>query len=143
MVGRGGGDLLSAWHPRGDDGTGERQFFKTTYQGILDHADDEHIAATGIELLHCVVRDYPHRLEVARFGYERHFAHRRRVDNCVNCMVGDTTQGLLAQNLSQLYIQAGRYDEAIEVCRRLVEERGAEVSVYKLAETWDRIAWAH
>jgi tetratricopeptide (TPR) repeat protein len=57
-------------------------------------------------------------------------------------MVGDTTQGL-AQNLSQLYIQAGRYDEAIEVCRRLVEERGAEVSPYKLAETWDRIAWAH
>jgi len=138
------GDLLSAWqgHPRGDDGTGERQFFKAAYQGILDHADDEHVVATGIELLHHVVRDYPHRLELTRFGYERYFAHRRRVDNCVNCMVGDTTQGL-AMNLSQLYIQAGRYDEAIEVGRRLVEARGAEVSPYKLAETWDRIAWAH
>ena len=137
-------DLLSAWqgHPRSDDGTGERQFFKAAYQGILDHANDEHVVATGVDLLHHVVRDYPHRLELARFGYERYFAHRRRIDNCANCMVGDTTQGL-AQNLSQLYLEAGRYDEAIEVCRRLVEERGADVSPYNLAETWDRIAWAH
>ena len=29
------------------------------------------------------------------------------------------------------------------VCRRLIEERGSEVSPYKLAETWDRIAWAY
>ena len=136
------GDLLAAWqgHPRTDDG--ERQFFKAAYQGILDHPDDEHIVATGIELMHYVVRDYPHRLELARFGYERYFSHRRRVDNCANCMVGDTTQGL-AQNLSQLYLDAGRPDEAIEVCRRLVDERAADVSPYKLAETWDRIAWAY
>jgi tetratricopeptide (TPR) repeat protein len=138
------GDLLAAWQgfPRGDTGTGERQFFKATYQGILDHADDEHVVATGIDLLHHVVRDYPHRLEMARFGYERYFTHRRRVDNCANCMAGDTTQGL-AQNLSQLYLEAGRSDDAIEACRRLVEERAADVSPYKLAETWDRIAWAH
>jgi tetratricopeptide (TPR) repeat protein len=57
-------------------------------------------------------------------------------------MVGDTTQGL-AQNLSQLYLAAGRADDAIAVCRRLVDERAADVSPYKLAETWDRIAWAH
>jgi tetratricopeptide (TPR) repeat protein len=57
-------------------------------------------------------------------------------------MPGDTTQGL-AQNLSQLLIAAGRHDEAVAVCRRLIEERGSEVSPYKLAETWDRIAWAH
>jgi tetratricopeptide (TPR) repeat protein len=57
-------------------------------------------------------------------------------------MPGDTTQGL-AQNLSRLLSEAGRHDEAAAVCRRLIEERGAEVSPYKLAETWDRIAWAH
>jgi tetratricopeptide (TPR) repeat protein len=38
---------------------------------------------------------------------------------------------------------AGRHDEAIAALRRLITERGAEVSPYKLAETWDRIAWAH
>ena len=138
------GDLLSAWqgHPRDDEGRGERQFFKAAYQGILDHPDDEHVVATAIDLLYWVDRDYPYRLPLAQFGYERYFRHRRRIDNCANCMPGDTTQGL-AQNLSQLLITAGRHDEAVAVCRRLIEERWAEVSPYKLAETWDRIAWAY
>ena len=138
------GDLLSAWqgYPRGDDGRGERQFFKAAYQGILDHSDDPQVVATGIDLLHWVTREYPHRLELARFGYERYFRHRGRTDNCVNCMVGDTSQGLV-QNLSQLYTASSRFDEAIEVCRRLIDERGAEVSPYKLAETWNQMAWAY
>jgi tetratricopeptide (TPR) repeat protein len=57
-------------------------------------------------------------------------------------MPADRTQGL-TQNLSRLLMAAGRHDEAIAVCRRLIEQRGADVSPYKLAETWDRIAWAH
>jgi tetratricopeptide (TPR) repeat protein len=138
------GDLLSAWQgfPRGDDGRGERQFFKAAYQGILDHSDDPQVVATGIALLHWVTREYPHRLELARFGYDRYFHHRGRTDNCANCMVGDTAQGLV-QNLSQLYTASGRFDEAITVCRRLIDERGAEVSPYKLAETWNQMAWAY
>jgi tetratricopeptide (TPR) repeat protein len=98
--------------------------------------------ATAIDLMHWVVRDYPHRLALAQFGYERYFTHRRRTDNCANCMGGDTTQSL-AQNLSAQLSEAGRYDEAIEVCWRLIQARGADVSPYKLAETWDRIAWTH
>ena len=138
------GDLLAAWQgfPRGDDGRGERHFFKAAYQGIVDHPDDEHVVATAIDLLYWVVDDYPHRLPLAKFGFERHFQHRQRTDNCANCMPGDRTQGL-TQNLSRLLMAAGRHDEAIAVCRRLIEERGADVSPYKLAETWDRIAWAH
>jgi hypothetical protein len=138
------GDLLAAWqgYPRGDDGRGERQFFKAAYQGILDHPDDPPVIATAIDLLHWVVRDYPYRLELARFGYDRYFNHRGRTDNCANCMVGDTSQGLV-QNFSQLLTGAGRFDEAIAVCRRLIDERGAEVSPYKLAETWNQMAWAY
>lgn len=136
------GDLLSAWqgHPRGDEG--ERQFFKAAYQGILDHPDDPHIVASAVNLLHWVVRDYPHRVALARFGYEHYLGHRARTDNCANCMVGDTSQGL-AQNFGRLYAEATRYDEAIGVGRRLIEERGADVSPYKLAETWDQIAQAY
>jgi len=138
------GDLFAAWqgHPRGDDGRGERLFFKAAYQGIVDHADDDQVVATAIALLHHVVRDYPHRPQLAQFGYERYFQHRQRTDNCANCMVGDTTQGL-AKNLTELYAAAGRYDEAIEVGRRLIEGRSADVSPYKLAETWDQMAWVH
>ena len=89
------GDLLAAWQgfPRGDDGLGERQFFKAAYRGIVDHPDDEHVVATAIDLLHWVVDDYPHRLPLAQFGYDRYFHHRQRVDNCANCMVGDTDPG--------------------------------------------------
>jgi tetratricopeptide (TPR) repeat protein len=138
------GDLLAAWQgfPRGDDGRGERQFFKAAYQGILDRPDDPQVVAPAIGLLHWVVRDYPYRLELARFGYDRYFSHRGRTDNCANCMVGDTSQSLV-QNLSQLLTAAGRFDEAIAVCRRLIDERGAEVSPYKLAETWNQMAWAY
>jgi tetratricopeptide (TPR) repeat protein len=138
------GDLLAAWQgfPRGDDGRGERQFFKAAYQGIVDHPDDEHVVATAIDLMYWVVDDYPHRLPLAQWGYDRYFQHRQRIDNCANCMVGDRTQGLTL-NLSRLLMAAGRHDEAIAVCRRLIDERGAEVSPYKLAETWERIAWAH
>src|SRR4030095_2487945 len=102
--------------------------------GILDHADDAHVVATGIDLRYHVVRDYPHRLEMARFAYEGYFAYRQRADNCANCMVGDTTQGL-AQNLSQLYLAAGRADDAIAVCRRLVDEAAADVRPHKRADT--------
>jgi tetratricopeptide (TPR) repeat protein len=138
------GDLLAAWQgfPRGDDGLGERQFFKAAYRGIVDHPDDEHVVATAIDLLHWVVDDYPHRLPLAQFGYDRYFQHRQRVDNCANCMPGDRTQGL-TQNLSRLLMAAGRYDEAIAALRRLIDERGADVSPYRLAETWNRLARAH
>jgi tetratricopeptide (TPR) repeat protein len=137
------GDLLAAWQgfPRGD-GQGERQFFKAAYRGIVNQPEDEHVVATAIDLLYWVVDDYPHRLALARFGYERYFQHRQRVDNCANCLPGDRTQGLTV-NLSRLLMAAGRHDEAIAACRRLIEERAADVSPYKLAETWDRIAWAH
>jgi tetratricopeptide (TPR) repeat protein len=138
------GDLLAAWQgfPRGDDGLGERQFFKAAYQGIVDQPNDEHIVATAVDLLYWVVDDYPHRLALAQWGWERYFQHRQRVDNCANCMPGDRTQGL-TQNLSRLVMAAGRPDDAIAVCRRLIDERGADVSPYKLAETWDRMAWAY
>jgi len=138
------GDPLAAWQgfPRGVDGRGERQFFKSAYQGILDHPDDPQVVAIAIGLLHLVVRDYPYRFELARFGHDRYFNHRGRTDNCANCMVGDTSQSLV-QNLSQLLTAAGRFDEAIAVCRRLIDERGTEVSPYKLAETWNQMAWAY
>lgn len=136
------GDLLAAWqgYPRGE--LGARQFFKAAYQGIVDHPDDEHVAATAIMLMDHIAGDYPQRLELARYGYERFFHHRSRTDNCANCMPGDTTQSL-AVNLSRLYSAAGRHDDAVLVCQRLIDERRADVSPYKLAETWDQMAWAY
>ncbi|HET9854928.1 MAG TPA: tetratricopeptide repeat protein [Methylomirabilota bacterium] len=138
------GDLLAAWQgfPRGDDGRGERQFFKAVYRGIVNHPEDEHLVATAIDLLHWVVDDYPHRLSLAQFGYDRYFQHRQRVDSCANCMPGDRAQGL-TQNLGRLLMAAGRYDEAIAALRRLIDERAADVSPYRLAETWNRLAWAY
>lgn len=136
------GDLLSAWQGHPHTPEGERQFFKAAYQGIVDHPDDEHVVATAIDLLAWVERDYPHRLALARFGFDRYLHHDRRTDNCVNCMVGDTTHGI-ALNLARLLLEAGRADEAIAVGRRLIDERGAQISPYNLAETWSQLAWAH
>lgn len=140
------GDLMAAWqgYPReaAQRVTGERQFFKAAYQGILDRPDDPHTVATAIQFLHYVVSDYPQRIGLAEFGVNRYFGYRQRTDNCANCMPGDTVQAL-ALNLSQLYSAAKRYNEAIAVNRRLIDERGKDVSPYKLAETWNQIAWTH
>jgi hypothetical protein len=57
-------------------------------------------------------------------------------------MVGDTSEAL-ALNLSKLEGQAGRFDEALAVCRRLIDERGREVSPYNLAEIWNQMAWLY
>lgn len=136
------GDLMAAWqgHPRDD--LGERQFFKAAYQGILDHPDDPHIVVTAIQFLYYVAPDYPQRIGLAEFGVNRYFDYRQRTDNCANCMPGDAVQAL-ARNLSQLYSTAKRYPEAIAVNQRLISERGQDVSPYKLAETWNQIAWTH
>lgn len=140
------GDLMAAWqgYPRDDAHRelAERQFFKAAYQGILDHSDDPHIVATAIELLGYVVADYPRRTELAEYGINRYFDHQQRTDNCANCMRGDTVQAL-ALNLSQLYASAKRYDDAIRIAERLITERGDDVSPYKLAETWNQLAWIY
>lgn len=140
------GDLMAAsqGYPRDDARrvSGERQFFKAAYQGILDHPDDPHIVVTAIQFLHYVVSDYPQRIGLAEFGVNRYFDYRQRTDNCANCMPGDAVQAL-ALNLSQLYAAANRYNEAIAVNQRLIAERGKDVSPYKLAETWNQIAWTH
>lgn len=140
------GDLMATWqgYPRQDARrvSGERQFFKAAYQGILDHPDDPHIVVTAIQFLHYVVSDYPQRIGLAEFGVNRYFGYRQRTDNCANCMPGDTVQAL-AHNLGQLYSAANRYNEAIAVNQRLIAERGKDVSPYKLAETWNQIAWTH
>jgi tetratricopeptide (TPR) repeat protein len=140
------GDLMAAWqgYPRDEKQrvSGERQFFKAAYQGILDHPDDLHIVVTAIQFLHYVVSDYPQRIGLAEFGVNRYFGYRQRTDNCANCMPGDTVQSL-THNLSQLYSAANRYNEAIAINQRLIDERGKDVSPYKLAETWNQIAWAY
>lgn len=140
------GDLMAAWqgYPReaAQRLSGERQFFKAAYQGILDHPDDPHIVVTAIQFLHYVVPDYPQRIGLAEFGVNRYFDYQQRTDNCANCMPGDAVQAL-ALNLSQLYASTNRYDEAIAVNQRLITERGKDVSPYKLAETWNQVAWSH
>lgn len=136
------GDLMAAWQGYPREEVGERQFFKAAYQGILDHPDDPHTVVTAIQFLHYVVSDYPPRIGLAEFGVNRYFDYRQRTDNCANCMPGDAVQAL-AHNLSQLYSTAKRYHEAIAVNQRLIDERGQDVSPYKLAETWNQIAWTH
>ena len=97
-----------AGYPRGE--LGDRQFFKAAYQGIVDHPDDEHRGRHAIMLLDHVAGDYPHRLELARW-LRALLPAPERTDNCANCMVGDTTQGL-TENLSRLYVGGGPYDDA-------------------------------
>ena len=140
------GALLSFWQTdRGgsEQERKEREFFKAVYQAILDRPDDEHVSAYGIDLLYYVVTDYPHRLSLNEYAFERFLHYRSRTDNCANCMTGDVTHGL-ALNLGQLYLAANRPADGIAVNERLLATR-ADISPYKLADTHTLIAngyWA-
>ncbi len=136
------GDLMSAWQSGRSGRDENRQFFKAAYQAILEHPDDYHIVPQAIHLLHYVSQDYSHRIEMEEFGIEHFFDYKQRTDNCANCMVGDTVQGMV-NNLAYLYLQQGDYDKAVNIIERLLKEREHEISGYKLARTYNVLGRAY
>jgi len=118
---------------------GDRQFFKAAYQGIVDHPDDEHVVATASISCFWVERDYPQRLGHGALRLRALLHGIAGVPTTAPTVWSATPPKRFTENLSQLMMEAGRYDEAIEVGRRLDRGAGAEVSPYKLAETWDRM----
>ncbi len=135
------GDLMTVWQSGTNDEASRRRFYKLTYEGIVERPRDEDLAAEGIGLM-AYVADADDRLPLLEFAVERFFWYKRRLDNCVNCLAGDSS-GEMVRDLATSYISHGRHTAAIELIQRLVTEREAEVSPYNLALTFETMSRAY
>ena len=135
------GDLLAVWQSGTSDEVSRRRFFKLTYEGIVAHPGDRDLAAEGLGLM-AFVADPDDRLPLLEFGVEKFFSYDRRLDNCANCKVGDTS-GEMVRDLASEYVSHGRSYDAIQLIQRFVTEREAEVSDYNLALTFETMSRAY
>ena len=135
------GDLMAVWQSGTNDEVSRRRFYRLTYEGIVDRPGDRDLAAEGIKLM-AYVADGEDRVPLLEFAIERFFSYNRRLDNCVNCKVGDSA-GEMVRDLASAYIARGRTTEAIELIQRLVTEREADVSAYNLALTFETLSHAY
>jgi hypothetical protein len=135
------GDLMTVWQSGTNDEASRRRFYKLTYEGIVERPRDEDLAAEGIGLM-AYVADSDDRLPLLEFAVERFFWYTRRLDNCVNCLAGDSS-GEMVRDLASSYISHGRHTEAIELIQWLVTERETEVSAYNLALTFETMSRAY
>lgn len=135
------GDLMAVWQSRINDEASRHRFYKQVYEGVIARPGDRDLAAEGIQLM-AFVAETDDRLTLLEFAIERFFDYDRRVDNCVNCKVGDST-GEMVRDLASAYVSAGRTTEAIELIQRLVTEREQDVSAYNLALTFETLSRAY
>jgi hypothetical protein len=135
------GDLLAVWQSGTSDEATRRRFFRLTYEGIVTHPGDRDLAAEGLGLM-AFVADPDDRLPLLEFGVEKFFSYNRRLDNCANCKVGDTS-GEMVRDLASAYISHGRAYDAIQLIQRFVAEREADVSEYNLALTFETMSRAY
>ncbi len=132
---------MAVWQSGTSDELSRRQFQKLAYQAILDHPEDRHMAAAGIELM-AATADPEQRLPILELGIDHFFFYDQRTDNCANCKPGDRT-GQLVRDLAYAYIAHNEPLAAIEIIERLVREREADVSPYNLALTFEAMASAY
>jgi hypothetical protein len=135
------GDLLAVWQSGTTDEGSRRRFYKLTYEGIVGHPNDTHLAAEGIGLM-AFVADRDDRLTLLEFAVQKFFSYNRRLDNCANCKAGDTA-GEMVRDLASVYISNGRAYDAIQLIQRFVSEREADVSDYNLALTFETMSHAY
>jgi len=135
------GDLLAVWQSGTNDEVARRRFYKLTYEGIVAHPGDRDLAAEGLGLM-AFVADNDDQLPLLEFGVEKFFSYNRRLDNCANCKIGDTS-GEMVRDLASAYISRGRSYDAIQLIQRFVNEREADVSDYNLALTFETLSRAY
>jgi hypothetical protein len=135
------GDLLTVWQSGTSDEDTRRRFYKLTYEGIVTHPGDRDLAAEGVALM-AFVADPDDRLTLLEFAVEKFFSYNRRLDNCANCKIGDTS-GEMVRDLASAYVSSGRSYDAIQLIQRFVTEREADVSDYNLALTFETMSRAY
>lgn len=116
-----------------------RIFYKACYNGIADHFDDEALVVKCLWLMD-IGAEKQQAADLTRFLVENYSHHKNRVDDCANCMPGDTI-ARATLNLARIEMreaetqpQAGRRVEAV------LDKRGREISYWVKAELYTFLA---
>ena len=132
---------MSVWQSGINETETRRRFYKTVYEAIVNHSGDDHLVVTGIHLMAAVAEGDEH-FALLQFGVGHFFSHNQRVDNCANCKIGDQT-GEMVRDLADAYVSRGDFETAIQLIRRLVNERDADISAYNMALTFEILSRAY
>jgi hypothetical protein len=114
-----------------------RIFYKSCYNAIAAHYDDEELVVKCLWLMDGgAEKGQPE--ELARFLVTNFGHHRNSVDDCANCMPGDT--------VARVTLDLARYERAashssqqraIERIENLLDSRGDEISYWVQAEIYE------
>jgi len=116
-------DLLAYWQ---NNHRTDNQFFKASYQAVLDYPLDEDLVVNAINLLPHGDSGYPHTMSMMEFAIERHFGYDRPLNNYAG-KSGDAIAGI-ARDLARTYNGVGDYMSTIELVERLLDERENEIN---------------
>ncbi len=122
----------------GDEGVLEnnRVFYKACYNAITDHYENEEMVVKCLWLMD-VGAESKQRVELSRFLIENYPDHKSSVDNCVNCMPGDTIAREtldVAQYESRMSQSKAQPIGRIEA---LMDSRRNEISYWVQAEIYE------
>jgi len=116
--------------------TNNRIFYKSCYNAISAHYEDEELVVKCLWLMDAGA-ETDQRVELYRFVVENFPHHKNRVDDCANCMPGDTVARVtldLARN--EGYDSKERGIARIE---KLLDTREDEISYWVQAEIYESL----
>ncbi|HET9864261.1 MAG TPA: hypothetical protein VFP37_12510 [Steroidobacteraceae bacterium] len=113
-----------------------RIFYKSCFNAISKHYEDETLVVECLWLMD-VGAEREQKRELARFLVENYGDHRNRVDDCANCMPGDT--------VARVTLELARYESRdsndksrpIGRIENLLDRREDEISYWVQAEIYE------
>jgi len=113
-----------------------RVFYKSCYNAISNNYNDEQLVVLCLWLMDSGA-DSNQRIELSKFLVENFSRHKNRVDDCANCMPGDTVARVTLELAS--YESRNNYSKkvAIERIENLLDSRSDEISYWVQAEIYE------
>jgi hypothetical protein len=113
-----------------------RIFYKSCFNAISAHYENEELVVLCLWLMD-VGAESGQRMELARFLVDNFGHHKNSVDNCANCMTGDTV-ARATLDLARFESRAGSNKErSIERIEGLLDTRANEISYWVQAEIYE------
>jgi len=113
-----------------------RIFYKSCYNAISAHYEDEALVVKCLWLMDAGA-EKDQRVELYRFVVENFPGHRNRVDDCVNCMPGDTV-ARVTLDLARIESYDSK-ERGIGRIENLLDTRENEISYWVQAEIYESL----
>jgi hypothetical protein len=112
-----------------------RIFYKSCFNAISNNYENEELVVKCLWLMGAGA-DSKQRVQLKRYLVENYGRHKNNVDNCANCMPGDT--------VARVTLELARYEsrasssktQPIERLENLLDSRSDEISYWVLAEIY-------